>query len=253
MTMRFRALLLAIVVVGNFVDCQRPPAENPGREADPRAHANVAGAASDSATSGVVSGTVYFSGNPPKVTPINMSADPSCKGSNASESIVANEGKLQNVFVYLEGGFTFSPSSQPVIVEQHGCRYVPHVVAVAVTQPVEFRNLDETSHNIFGMPHANDSWNVSQPSQAPSLKRSFRHAETMIPVRCNQHPWMKMYINVSDSPFFGVTDRGGHFELKGVPPGTYDLVFVHETLGTQRHKITVAAKEQKTVDVSFAQ
>jgi plastocyanin len=201
---------------------------------------------------GVVSGTVYFSGAPPKLSPINMSSDPGCKGANSMESLVVNGGKLQNVFVYLEGGFTFSPSTEPVIVEQQGCRYVPHVIAVAVTQPVEFRNLDGTNHNIFGMPHQNDSWNVSQPSQAPPLTRVFRHAETMIPVRCNEHPWMKMYVNVSDSPFFAVTDREGHFELKGVPPGTYDLVFVHEVLGAQRHTITVSAKERKTVDIGFA-
>lgn len=201
----------------------------------------------------MLSGTVYFSGGAPKRAPINMTADPACGGTNYPESLVVNEGKLQNVYVYLEGGFTFSPSPQPVIVEQQGCRYVPHVVAVAVTQPVEFRNLDATNHNIFGAPHENESWNMSQPGQAPAVRRTFRHAETMIPVKCNQHPWMKMYINVSDSPFFTVTDHEGHFELKGVPPGSYDLVFVHETLGTERHKIAVRAREQKTVDVGFAQ
>lgn len=251
--MKLGAPLFAIFLVLTFVNCQRPPAENSAQESSLRARPTVTASAADAATNGVIRGTVYFSGPHPKVSPINMGADPSCKGTNESESIVVNEGKLQNVFVYLEGGFTFSPSPQPVIVEQQGCRYVPHVVAVAVGQPVEFRNLDGTNHNVFGMPHENDSWNVSQPSQAPPLIRSFRHAESMIPVRCNQHPWMKMYINVSDSPFFGVTDREGHFELKGVPPGTYDLVFVHETLGRQRHEIAVEANAPKIVDVSFAQ
>jgi plastocyanin len=251
--MRFWALLFAIFLGLNFLGCQRPPTENLSRESGSPARTSAAAPTPvDRAMNGIVSGTVYFSGNPPKAAPINMSADPSCKGENESESLVVNDGKLQNVFVYLEGGFTFSPPTQPVIVEQQGCRYVPHVVAVAVTQPVEFRNLDGTNHNIFGFPHQNDSWNVSQPSQAPPLTRSFRHAETMIPVRCNQHPWMKMYVNVSDSPFFAVTDREGHFELKGVPPGTYDVVFVHEMLGTQRHTITVGVKEKKLVDISFA-
>jgi plastocyanin len=249
--MKLGPLLLAIFLLFHFVACQKPPADNSG-ESSSRARTDVAASATDPAANGIIAGTVYFRGDSPKISPINMSADPSCKGANESESLVVNEGKLQNVFVYLEGGFTFSPPTQPVIVEQQGCRYVPHVVAIAVTQPIEFRNLDGTNHNIFGMPHQNHSWNVSQPSQAPPLTRSFRHAETMIPVQCNQHPWMKMYINVSDSPFFGVTDREGHFELKDVPPGTYDLVFVHETLGTQRHAITVRAKEQKLVDISFA-
>ena len=250
--MKSGARLLALYLVLNFLACQRPPREE-NRESASRGHPNVAASSlADPATNGMVGGTVYFSGSPPRLVPINMSADPGCQGTNYPESLVVNDGRLQNVFVYLEGGFTFSPSPQPVIVEQQGCRYVPHVVAVAVTQPVEFRNLDATNHNVFGAPHENESWNLSQPGQAPPMRRSFRHAETMIPVKCNQHPWMKMYINVSDSPFVAVTDREGHFELKGVPPGEYDLVFVHETLGTQRHSITVGAKEQKTVDVSFA-
>ena len=83
------------------------------------------------------------------------------------------------------------------------------------------------------------------------MTRSFSHAETMIRVKCNQHPWMNMYINVSDSPFFGVTDAQGRFTLSGIPPGTYDLVFVHESLGQQTRSVTLAAHERKTVDLSF--
>ena len=74
----------------------------------------------------------------------------------------------------------------------------------------------------------------------------------MIPVKCNQHPWMSMYINVSDSPFFAVTDPKGHFTPSGIPPGTYDLVFVHEPLGKQTRNVTLGAKEQKQVDLSFS-
>ena len=168
-----------------------------------------------------------------------------------ADPATANDSRLQNVFVYLKGRFSFSPPTGPVIVEQRGCRYVPHVVGVAVSQPVEFRNSDATIHNIHGMPKANDAWNVSQVVHAPPITRRFEHPETMLRVQCNQHPWMKMYINVADSPLFAVTDAQGRFELNGVPPGTYDLVFVHETLGQQTRSVTVAAQEQKSVPVSF--
>jgi len=70
-------------------------------------------------------------------------------------------------------------------------------------------------------------------------------------VKCNQHPWMKMYVNVVKSPFFAVTDKSGKYEIKGLPPGDYTIAFVHEKLGEQDQKVTVAPKETKTVDQSF--
>lgn len=205
----------------------------------------------DPTTAAHISGTVYFKGAPPKPAAIDMSADPGCRGNNQSESLVVHDGKLQNVFVYVKGNFAFTQPRNPLAVEQRGCQYVPHVLAVAVSQPVEFRNTDPTIHNIHGMPQSNEAWNASQPPQAPPMTRRFEHAETMIPVKCNQHPWMKMYINVSDSPFLAVTDAQGHFDIDGLPPGTYDLVFVHETLGQQTHSITVGQKERKVIDGSF--
>ena len=73
----------------------------------------------------------------------------------------------------------------------------------------------------------------------------------MLPVKCNQHPWMKMYVNVVKSPFYAVTDKDGKYEIKGLPPGDYTLAFVHEKLGEQDQKVTVAAKDSKTVDTTF--
>ena len=39
--------------------------------------------------------------------------------------------------------------------------------------------------------------------------------------------------------------------LKGLPPGDYTLAFVQEKYGERTQKVTLAAKENKTVDVSF--
>ncbi|MBZ5546691.1 MAG: hypothetical protein LAO22_01835 [Acidobacteriia bacterium] len=241
-------VLLSLCLAASLVACQKQPT-SPGTGQPPSSP--KLSPAGDASAAAQISGTVYFKGDPPRPPAIDMSADPGCRGSIQSESLVVHDGKLQNVFVYVKGNFTFVPPRNPLVVEQRGCQYVPHVLAVAVSQPIEFRNTDPTNHNIHGMPQANDAWNASQPAQAPPMTRTFQHAETMIPVKCNQHPWMKMYINVSDSPFFAVTDARGHFDINGLPPGTYDLVFVHETLGPQRHSITVGPRERKVIDVSF--
>jgi uncharacterized protein (DUF2141 family) len=73
----------------------------------------------------------------------------------------------------------------------------------------------------------------------------------MLPLKCNQHPWMKMYVNVVASPFYAVTGDDGKFEIQGLPPGQYTIAFVHEKLGEKDQTITLAAKDNKTVDESF--
>jgi hypothetical protein len=62
---------------------------------------------------------------------------------------------------------------------------------------------------------------------------------------------MKMFVSVTKSPFYAVTGPDGKFEIKGLPPGDYTLAFVHEKLGEQDQKMTLAAKESKTLNMSF--
>ncbi len=62
---------------------------------------------------------------------------------------------------------------------------------------------------------------------------------------------MKMYISVVKSPFHAVTGPDGKYEIKGLPPGDYTLAFVHEKLGEQDQKVTLAPKDSKTVDTTF--
>jgi len=208
----------------------------------------------DQATVGSVSGTVKFDGTAPKVQKIDMSQDPACKGTNEAENVVVDKGDLDNVFVYVKDGLgtrTFDVPKDPVVLDQSGCKYHPHVLGVMAGQTVQIKNDDPTTHNIHPTPKDNREWNESQPPQSPVIEKNFAREEIMLPVKCNQHPWMKMYINVVKNPFYAVTGPDGKYEIKGLPPGDYTIAFVHEKLGEQDQKVTVAAKEAKTVDQSF--
>jgi hypothetical protein len=211
----------------------------------------------DPNTAAAVSGTVKFDGTPPKPTKIDTSQDATCKTPVTTEAIVVDGGNLANVFVYVKDGLgnrTFeAPKSSAVVLDQHGCRYQPHVLGVMATQNIEIRNSDPTTHNIHPTPRANREWNESQPPQTPPLNKSFAREEIMLPVKCNQHPWMKMFINVVKTPFFAVTDKDGKYEIKGLPAGSYTIAFVHEKLGEQDQQVTLAPKDTKTLDTSFKQ
>jgi plastocyanin len=208
----------------------------------------------DPATVATVNGTVKFDGTAPKPSKIDMSQDPACKGTNEAENVVVEGGDLANVFVYVKDGLgsrTFDVPATPVVLDQSGCKYHPHVLGVMAGQTVQIKNDDQTTHNIHPTPKDNREWNESQPPSSPAIEKNFAREEVMLPVKCNQHPWMKMYISVVKNPFYAVTDKSGKYEIKGLPPGDYTIAFVHEKLGEQDQKVTVAPKETKTVDQSF--
>jgi plastocyanin len=208
----------------------------------------------DPATVATIVGVVKFDGVAPKAAMIDMSQDPACKGMNMAENVVANGGNLANVFVYVKEGLgnrTFDLPKEVITLDQSGCKYHPHVIGVMAGQTLKIVNSDPTTHNIHPTPKDNREWNESQPPQAAALEKTFAREEIMLPVKCNQHPWMRMFVNVVKSPFYAVTGPDGKFEIKGLPPGDYTIAFVQEKLGEQTAKVTVAAKDTKTVDMTF--
>jgi plastocyanin len=208
----------------------------------------------DPSTAATVSGTVKFDGTAPKPAKIDMSQDSNCQGSNTAENLVVSGGHLENVFIYVKEGLgnrTFDIPKTPVTLTQSGCKYKPHVLGVMTGQTVTIVNGDPTTHNIHPTPKDNREWNESQAPQAPAIEKTFAREEILLPVKCNQHPWMRMFVNVVKSPFYAVTGPDGNFEIKGLPPGDYTIAFVHEKLGEQDQKVTLAAKDSKTVDVTF--
>jgi hypothetical protein len=101
----------------------------------------------------------------------------------------------------------------------------------------------------------NQSLDISQPPaggpQTPQDERRFAKPELMMPVRCNNHPWMQAFINVSANPFFAVSGTDGHYTIKGVPPGTYTIEADQEVAGAKTATVTVPAKGTVTVDFSY--
>jgi hypothetical protein len=205
-----------------------------------------------------VRGIVRFEGTVPKPKVINMSADPSCSRQHPSpaftqEVIADSKGNLQDVVVFVAEGLgdrTFDSPTQPVVVEQKGCMYMPHVLAVRANQPLHVVNDDPTSHNIHPTPTNNREWNKAEPPGS-SLDESFAREEIAIPVRCNVHPWMHGYVAVFKHPFFAVTGKDCSFDLSGLPPGTYTLKAWHEKLGTSTQTITIGANENRELSFVF--
>jgi len=212
----------------------------------------------DAASAGNVSGVVRYAGAVPAHVKIDMGLDPACNmaEANYSEQVVANDGKLANVYIYVKSGLaphSYPKPSDPAVITQKGCRYLPHVLAARTGQTLRVLNDDPAMHNIHPAPKAsgNHEWNVSQMPKGEPIERTFDSPEVMMPVKCNQHPWMKMYLNVNDSPFFSVSSTDGAFTIAGLPAGDYVLAAVHEKFGEKDIPIHVNEKQTAHAEFTF--
>jgi len=212
----------------------------------------------DAATAGNIAGKIAFTGTAPKPAVVRMDSDPNCvqPGVTATDEsvVVGSDGSLQNVFVYVKdglGSLRFPIPAQPVVLDQKGCHYVPHVLGAQVGQGVEIVNSDQTLHNIHAVPMANQEFNTGQPLAGMKHTHRFSTREVMVPFKCDVHPWMHAWIGVLDHPYYAVTGADGSFSLKGLPPGTYTIEAWHETLGTQTQSVTIGEKESKDIEFSF--
>lgn len=204
---------------------------------------------------GNIRGSMAFKGTPPEARKIQMGSDPVCeqKAQGATfEDILVKDGKLANVFVYVKSGLpenTFAAPAAEVVLDQVGCRYVPHVFGLQTNQTLKILNSDATAHNVHPVPKNNREWNENQYPSAPPLVKKFTESEVLIPIKCNQHSWMKSYAGVLRHPFFAVSGADGSFSIKGLPPGEYEVEAWHEKLGIKDAKVTV--KEKADVDMTF--
>jgi plastocyanin len=203
---------------------------------------------------------VSFSGTAPKATPIKMNADPVCiqnhKGEASTETVVVNgNGTLKNVFVYVKGDVPNAPKApaEPVVMDQKGCQYLPHVMGIQAGQPLKVLNTDGTLHNVHAITKVNQSFNIAMPKfmKEKVMPKGFEKPEQMVKLQCEVHNWMNAWVGVVSHPYFAVTGDDGSFSLKGLPPGTYEIVAWHEKYGLQTQKVTVTGAETKTQDFAF--
>jgi plastocyanin len=257
------AALLAILVAAS---CGSRTDEQGGTPPESMAAAGAAGGEAatlplpEPGSGGLIAGRALLAGTPPAAATINMDADPYCTSSHAtapaSESLVVNaDGSLRNVFVYLKRGLAagvrYAAPSEPVLLDQVGCQYRPHVFGIQVGQPLTIRNTDGTLHNVHTLSRNTKAFNIGMPEQGREVTRRFDAEEIMVRIKCDVHPWMESWAGVLAHPFFAVSGDGGAFAIRDVPPGTYTLEAWHETLGTQVKTVTVAAGAPATLDFTF--
>jgi plastocyanin len=170
--------------------------------------------------------------------------------------VLGSGNTMGNIMVWVSNGLpagkTWSAPTTPVVLDQKGCVYVPHVMGIMVGQPYRILNSDGILHNIHTLPKINPSFNRAMPATLTEATTTFNKPEAVFQIKCDVHPWMSAYISVFTHPFFSVTSTDGKYTISGLEPGTYEITAWHERLGTQTASVTVGATDTKSQDFKFA-
>jgi len=203
-------------------------------------------------------GQIYFQGEAPAAKVIRMEGDAACRSQGfseiVSEELVVNANRtLRHVFVYLAEGVVqkYPTPAEPVVVNQIGCQYQPHVFGIQTGQLLQILNSDNTMHNVHAASQHNPPFNLGMTRHVRQLTRRFTHPEIMIPFRCNVHPWMSAYAGVLEHPFFQVTAAQGDFRLGPLPAGEYLVEAWHEKLGRRQQRVTLGDSTEVRIDFTF--
>jgi len=195
---------------------------------------------------GTLKGHVKFDGKAPKSKRLKMNADPVCGASHSgpvySESFkMAADGSMAEAIVYLKNvSYSGGSPADPVVLDQNGCIYNPHVFGMVAGQELLIKNSDATLHNIHSRPNVNKEFNFAMPKVVKEKKSTFAESEPEpFYIKCDVHPWMGAFIGVFDHPYFAVTGDDGSYVISGLEPGVYVIEAWHEKLGSQTANVTV--------------
>jgi plastocyanin len=133
----------------------------------------------------------------------------------------------ENIAVYVDAipGKSFPAPGQPVVMDQKGLKFVPHVLAILKGTTVDFLNSDPVGHNVYWPAISGNKKLAHNMGTWPQgVKKSFTFDNLGdVPLLCNVHPEMSGYLVVVPTPYHAVTDAEGNFIIKDVPSGHYTL------------------------------
>lgn len=184
---------------------------------------------------GNITGTVKWSGPVPATAKLPITKDPQiCDPDNhkvrdLERLIVSPNGGVSNTVVFLRDihkGKAWDIPEVRQTVDQHTCRYEPHIMLVPDNAKLRMKSSDATLHTLH-MSGA-ENFNIAFPFQSQYIERSMTHLG-LVDIKCNAgHVWMNGELIVAPHPYYAVTDEDGHFRITNVPPGEHTIEAWHE-------------------------
>jgi len=253
--------LIALLLVGCTVDEESLlQASNTDFVYENAGGGNYGPSSLDEGVRGVITGKVHFKGRKLRTGLIDLGGDQACislrpDGIRSEEFEINPDDTLRGVVVYvkegLSRGYTWPTPQEPVVLDQVGCQYVPHVAVIQTGQELVIKSDDPFLHNVNGAAGPNDGFNHAMSGTGVLPTKTFSKTEVAKMIKCDVHGWMRAYVAILPHPFHDITGKGGSFTLKNVPPGKYKLGAWHEKLGELVADVELAPNGTLTQDFTF--
>jgi hypothetical protein len=207
------------------------------------------------ANGGMIKGTVKWSGPEPHLSNFPITKDPqicdpdSHKTRDLERLIIGPQGGVANTVVFIKSissGKAFDLPTERRSLDQHLCRYEPHILLVPEHTALQMKSSDATLHTIHMDGAA--TYNLPFPFPNQTISRDM-NTPGVVNLKCNGgHVWMNAEMFVAPHPYYAVTDESGSFQLTDVPPGNYEIVAWHEGWQVLGRQATFDVLTEKRVE-----
>src|SRR6185436_19261724 len=164
---------------------------------------------------------------PPAPPPVQEAADAATPAVSTGNATVVGHGPRPNpgaqIVVVLEPttSRSFPPQTDVPVMDQVSLTFGPELLLVRTGQPVEFRNSDDTLHNVH-VTHEETrepAFNVAIPT-GNAYRYTFAK-DGFYRVGCDIHPAMAASVFSVSSPYVTLAEPDGRFTIADVAPGAY--------------------------------
>jgi plastocyanin len=142
----------------------------------------------------------------------------------------------------------FPAQAEKPVMDQVSLTFLPELLFVRTGQPVEFRNSDDTLHNV-NVKHEEtreQAFNVAIPTSG-AYEHTFAR-DGFYRVGCDIHPAMAASIFSAATPFATLADADGGFTFEGVPSGPWKVTVYAGGRRLQRDVDVTGAVTEVTVE-----
>jgi len=146
---------------------------------------------------------------------------------------------MTNVVIALKPVGIAAPVTLPatITVTQESLSFKPYISVIRKGSSVVFANRDTVEHHIKSFSSSRPfEIAVHKPGDTPPPIRF--DSEGAIVAYCILHDWMRAYVYVADTPWYGVSDTSGLTRIENIPAGDYEVTAWHPDLGQFKPPLT---------------
>ena len=219
-------------------------------------------ASTATAETGTLKGRFVLDGDAPSLDPLVEKGAPVKDAAVCSADPVPNQkyvvgenGGIANVVIYLKEAPDDMPEelaeapSDPVVFDQKGCVFTPHVLAVQAGRPITVKSSDGVAHNVRANFFNNPGFNFVVNANGSKDVNLELGESAPASIACDIHPYMIAFWMVTDHPYVAVTDSEGNFEIPNLPEGKHKFRVWHEGAGYIDRSMKVEIEPGETTDM----